>query len=52
MLCEKDKKTGEHITYLYGWETDAMPLDDLKKAVGLVLDGKMKKGASSRVGNK
>lgn len=52
LLCEKDKKTGDHITYLYGWETDAIPLDDLKKAVGLVLDGKMKKGASSSAGNK
>ena len=47
LLCEKDKKTGRHITYPYGWKTDDIPLDDLKKAVGLVLDGKMKQGASS-----
>ena len=47
LLCEQDKKTGRHITYPYGWKTDDIPLDDLKKAVGLVLDGKMKQGASS-----
>lgn len=52
LLCEKDKKTGDHITYPYGWDTDIIPLDNLKKAVGLVLDGKMKKGASSNFGNK
>lgn len=52
LLCEKDKKTNAHITYLYGWDTDFIPLDDLKKAVGLVLDGKMKPGASSNTRNK
>lgn len=52
LLCEKDKKTGSHITYPYGWKTDTIPLDDLKKAVGLVLEGKMKQGASSNFGNK
>ena len=52
LLCEKDKKTSVHITYPYGWKTDAIPLDDLKKAIGLVLDGKMEKGASSNFGNK
>jgi len=52
LLCEKVKKTGEHITYPYGWDTDIVPLNDLKKAVGLVLDGEMKKGASSNFGNK
>lgn len=52
LLCERDKKTGEHITYPYGWNSDAIPLDDLKKAVGLVLDGKMKMGASSKIGNR
>ena len=52
LLCEKDKKTGSHITYPYGWKTDTIPLDDLKKAVGLVLDGKMKQGASSNFGDK
>lgn len=52
LLCERDKKTGSHITYLYGWDSDIIPLDDLKKAVGLVLDGKMKPGASSNFGDK
>lgn len=52
LLCEKDKKTGDHITYPYGWDTDIIQLDDLKKAIGLVLDGKMKKGASSNFGDK
>lgn len=52
LLCEKDKKTGTHITYSYGWTTDEIPLADLKKAVILVLDGKMKQSASSNFGNK
>ncbi len=47
ILCETDKKTGNHYTYPYGWKTDAIPLEDLKKAVGLVLDGKMKFGAAT-----
>ncbi len=51
LLCEKDKKTGDHLTYSYGWQTDTIPLDDLKKAVGLVLDGKMKYSAKSNFGN-
>lgn len=50
LLCEKDKKTGTHYTYRYGWDTDAIPLESLKKGVGLVLDGKMKEGASSNFG--
>ena len=52
LLCEKDKKTGSHITYPYGWNADVIPLDNLKKAVGLVLDGKMKQSASSNFGGK
>ena len=52
LLCEQDKKTGGHITYPYGWSIDNIPLDDLEKAVKLVLDGKMKLGASSNFGNK
>lgn len=50
LLCEKDKKTGDHLTYPYGWKTDTISLDDLKKAVGLVLDGKMKYSAKSNFG--
>ena len=45
LLCEKDKKTSTHITYPYGWTTDEIPLADLKKAVIVVLDGKMKQSA-------
>ncbi|MGZ4055464.1 MAG: tetratricopeptide repeat protein [Bacteroidia bacterium] len=52
LLCEKDKKTGSHITYPYGWDTDTIPLENLKKAVGLVLDGKMRQAASSNFGDK
>lgn len=52
LLCEEDKKTGGHITYPYGWSTDIIPLDDLEKAVKLVLDGKMRMGASSNFGSK
>lgn len=52
LLCEQDKKSGSHITYPYGWSTDTIPLDDLEKAVKLVLDGKMQMGASSNTGGK
>ena len=52
LLCEKDKKTFTHITYPYGWKTDAIPLDDLEKAVLLVLEGKMEPGVSFRYDQK
>ena len=52
LLCEQDKKTGDHITYPYGWSTDNIPLDDLEKAVKMVLDGKMKYSAKSNFGKK
>ena len=52
LLCEQDKKSGDHITYPYGWSTDNIPLDDLEKAVKLVLDGKMKYSAKSNFGKK
>lgn len=52
LLCEQDQKTGDHITYPYGWSTDNIPLDDLEKAVKLVLDGKMKYSAKSNFGKK
>ena len=52
LLCEQDKKTGSHITYPYGWAVDSIPLDDLQKAVMLVLDGKMGQSASSNFGRK
>jgi len=52
LLCEKGKEKGSHITYPYGWKTDNIPLEELKKAIGYVLDKKMKKGASSELGDK
>ena len=47
LLCEQDKQTGGHITYPYGWKEENITAEDLEKAVKLVLDGKMKQGASS-----
>jgi tetratricopeptide (TPR) repeat protein len=47
LLCEQDKKTGGHITYPYGWLEENINTEDLEKAVKLILDGKMKQGASS-----
>jgi tetratricopeptide (TPR) repeat protein len=52
LLCEEDKKTGGHITYNYGWNTDIIPLEDLQKSVIEVLNGKIKAGASSNFGRK
>ncbi|MDH4473958.1 MAG: tetratricopeptide repeat protein [Fluviicola sp.] len=52
LLCEKDKTTGDHITYPYGWTTDDITLEELKKAVILVLDGKLTKGASTSFNGK
>lgn len=48
LLCEQGKKRGSHTTYPYGWVTDTIPLDDLKKAVIAVLEDKMRPAASSR----
>lgn len=50
LLCER-KKEGSHITYPLGWSTDTIPLIDIKKAVNLVLEGKIEQGASSKTGN-
>jgi tetratricopeptide (TPR) repeat protein len=50
VLCEEDKKNGIHITYPYGWSADDIPIDDLEKAVKLVLDGKMGYSAKSNFG--
>jgi tetratricopeptide (TPR) repeat protein len=52
LLCEQDKKTGGHITYPYGGTTDNIPLDDLQKAVILVLEGKLGPVASSSISDK
>lgn len=45
LLCEQ--KSDLHFTYPYGWKTDAIPLEDLKKAVALILDGKLQHNATS-----
>jgi len=52
LLCEQDKKNGDHLTYPYGWSMDNIPVDDLEKAVKLVLDGKMTYSAKSNFGKK
>jgi tetratricopeptide (TPR) repeat protein len=52
LLCEQDKKTGTHYTYSYGWSFDNIPVDDLQRAVIMILDGKMKPAASSNFGHK
>ena len=52
LLCEEVKKTGEHITYPYGWSTDDISIESLQEAVSSVLSGKMKAAASSRAGSK
>lgn len=52
LLCEQDKKTGSHITYPYGWSTDDITTEELEKGVKMVLDGKLKMGASSNTGGK
>ncbi len=44
-------KDGTHSTFLYGFEED-FDYEDLKKTVILVLEEKVKAGASSRVGKK
>lgn len=45
LLCEV--KDGSHLTYPYGWKTDTIPLEDLKKVISLVLDEKMQKTATA-----
>ena len=52
LLCEQDKATGSHITYPYGWTMDTIPVEELQKAVIMVLDKKMKAGASSTTSDK
>jgi tetratricopeptide (TPR) repeat protein len=49
LLCEKER-SGTHHTYPYGWAEDKIPLKDIKKAVLLVLEEKMKPQASSNFG--
>ena len=46
LLCEQ--KTDSHFTYPYGWKTDVIPLEDLKKAIALILDEKLQATATSK----
>lgn len=46
LLCEK-VKGGTHHTYPYGWDSDKIDYEDLKKATIMVFEGKMKPQASS-----
>lgn len=48
LFCEK-LKAGAHRTFPYGWK-DKISLFDFRKAVYLVLEGKMEEGASSSPG--
>lgn len=52
LLCEKDRKSGAHITYPYGWKSDSIEPEALTKAVELVLTGKLEYGASSNFSGK
>ncbi len=49
VLCEKDQQGG-HYTYPYTWKTEVVTPEEIKKAVILVLEGKMTYGASSNFG--
>jgi tetratricopeptide (TPR) repeat protein len=44
-LCEV--KDGSHLTYPYGWKTDNIPLEELKRAIGMILDDKLQKNATA-----
>lgn len=44
-LCEQ--QTDLHFTYPYGWKTDVISLEELKKAVSLILEGKLQHNATS-----
>lgn len=46
LLCEV--KDDSHLTYPYGWATDSIPLEDVKKAIELVLENKLEKTATSK----
>jgi tetratricopeptide (TPR) repeat protein len=46
LLCEEKKEV--HLTYPYGWKTDTIALEDLKKAIVLILKDELKPTASSK----
>lgn len=45
ILCEQ--KADSHLTYPYSWKTDNVPLDEVKKAIILVLEGSLQKMATA-----
>ncbi len=46
LLCEREK-SGAHRTYLYGWSTDDIDFESLKKSVIMVFEKEVKPQASS-----
>jgi tetratricopeptide (TPR) repeat protein len=46
LLCEI--MADSHLTYPYGWKTDTIPLEEIKKAIALVLEEKLQKTATSK----
>ena len=50
LLCEEKKEV--HLTYPYGWKTDTIALEDLKKAIVLILEDELKPTASSNFNGK
>lgn len=46
MLCEITKDS--HFTYPYGWKTDNITLEELKRAIQQILDGTLQKTATSK----
>ena len=46
LLCEV--KEDAHLTYPYGWKTDVIALEDVKKAITQVLDGNLQKTATDK----
>lgn len=46
LLCEV--KEDSHLTYPYGWATDDIPLEDLKKVIQLVLEDQLQQTATSK----
>lgn len=45
ILCEQ--KADSHLTYPYSWKTDTVPLEEVKKAIMLVLEGSVQKMATA-----
>ena len=50
LLCEEKKEV--HLTYPYGWKTDTITLENLKKGIVLILKDELKPTASSNFNGK